>query len=325
MRYYCTYFDHNYLSRGLALYHSLEKHAKPFTLWVLCFDDTTLRSLRRLNLYSLIPVALHELEGDDAELLAVKSTRTTVEYYFTSTPSLPLYILNRFPQVDIITYLDADLFFYSSPQPIFDELAGRSVLVIPHGFPPRLRHLEAFGIYNVGFLSFRNDSSGRECLMWWRDRCVEWCYDRTEDGRYADQKYLDDWPTRFSRVAVLQHRGAGVAPWNWMGHRVRKNGHGITVDGQPLIFYHFHSLKRLNRWIYSMGTWPYGRADWTLQRWLYLRYIEELSRAEHECRAMLSDGSCPRGATARDSLGPLTWARSIVHGQLLLAIGTRAI
>ena len=38
-RVYCTYFDHNYLSRGLALYHSLQRHAPGARLWVLCLSE----------------------------------------------------------------------------------------------------------------------------------------------------------------------------------------------------------------------------------------------------------------------------------------------
>src|SRR5205823_10040223 len=103
----------------------------------------------------------------------------------------------------------------------------------------------------VGLMAFRNDSFGRECLEWWRERCLEWCYDRLEGDRFADQKYLDDWPTRFERVVVLQHKGAGVAPWNAMNYQICLQNGRVIVDGQPLIFYHFHGLKIINRWLYE--------------------------------------------------------------------------
>ena len=50
MFYFCSYFDSNYLSKGLALYRSLVRHAVPFRLWVLCFDDLAYETLRRLAL-----------------------------------------------------------------------------------------------------------------------------------------------------------------------------------------------------------------------------------------------------------------------------------
>src|SRR5207247_668525 len=80
-------------------------------------------------------------------------------------------------------------------------------------------------------------------LDWWSDRCLEWCFKRVEDGKFCDQKYLDEWPVRFAGVRVLDEPGVGLAPWNGRSHRLHSVGDRIYVDGNPLIFYHFQSLR----------------------------------------------------------------------------------
>lgn len=38
LSHFCTYFESNYLVKGLVLYRSLVRHAAPFRPWVLCLD-----------------------------------------------------------------------------------------------------------------------------------------------------------------------------------------------------------------------------------------------------------------------------------------------
>ncbi len=241
---FITLFDANYLPRGIALHRSLQATGAEFRLRVVCMDEETERVLRRLDLPNLIVVPLAELEQHDPELAAVKSDRTAVEYCWTATPAVCLYALGTELDLEAITYLDADLMFFSDPQPLFDELADDAVLIVPHRYAPEHRHMEpASGIYNVEWLTFRRDPDGLTALRWWHDRCIEWCYARVEDGKMGDQKYLDDWPTRFSRVHVLEHPGGGLAPWNVTAHTLGERDGHATVDGRPLVFYHHHSLR----------------------------------------------------------------------------------
>lgn len=83
MRHYCTYFDHRYLARGLALYGSLARHAQPFTLFVLCLDEPAREALSRLGLPEVQVIALEEFEKGDEALREAKQNRSLVEYYFT--------------------------------------------------------------------------------------------------------------------------------------------------------------------------------------------------------------------------------------------------
>lgn len=278
--FFCTYFDRNYLAQGITLYRSLEKLGIRFDMWALCFDEYSRSLLRTLDLPGLHALPASELERHDPALERTKENRSRVEYFFTCTPCLPLLLFDRFPEIDVITYLDADMMFYSSPEPIYRELGSDSILIIGHRFPERLRHFEKHGIFNVGYLSFRNDSRGRDCLSWWRERCLEWCHDRPEDGKFADQKYLDSWPTRFPGVVVLKHKGAGLAPWNWMNYDIRTGGEETTVDGETLIFYHFQGLRILTRSLFDPGVLQYEPMPLDLRRHLYSSYAARLMETE---------------------------------------------
>lgn len=250
MIYFCTYFDVNYLPRALAMYNSLVQHCDDFHLYMLCFDDLSVRHLTSLNLEYATVIPLDVFETGDDKLIATKKDRTRLEYYYTCGPSLPLYVLDHYPQIDIVTYLDADLFFYSDPRPLIKEMDGYSVGITVHNFP-EYRPAPSQGKYNVGWLSFRRDKDGMACLQLWRDSCIEWCYERFEDGKYADQMYLDEWPRLFQGVKILEHKGANVAAWNVADYNLYEEESQVMVSGFPLIFYHFHGFKQLSRYVYN--------------------------------------------------------------------------
>lgn len=312
---FCTYFDSNYLVRGLALYRSLARHAPPFVLYVLCLDNFTYNFLTSLNLSNLRLISLPEFEYRDENLLKAKETRTIVEYYFTCTPSLLLYVLNHFPQVDIATYLDADLFFYSNPGPIYEELGGESILIVEQRFPKKLDHLKRFGVYNVGVLSFRNDTYGKECLHWWRERCIEWCYDRIENVKFADQKYLDDWPRRFSGVVVLKHKGTNLAPWNIDGPSIQERNGSIVVDGDSLICYHFQGLKMITRFCFNPNLSLYGvELNATIRQKIYAPYLRELKSLSNWVTSDFRNSvRSNRASTLCDLIRLMIYDRTLLH------------
>jgi len=240
-------------------------------------DQPTHEILEKLHLPDLHPISLEEFERNDELLLSAKQNRSRIEYYFTCTPSLPLYILNGWPEVNLITYLDADLFFFSDPAPLFIEMNQKSIGIIGHRFPARLQYKEKYGLYNVGWLSFRKDKTGVECLNWWRKLCFEWCYDRLEDDRFADQKYLNRFPHRYGKDVILNHPGANVAPWNIENYNLKMKESYVYVDDQPLLFFHFQGFRQIIPFVYDLGLCDYGiKINQKLMDYIYMPYIQAL-------------------------------------------------
>jgi hypothetical protein len=78
MHSFCTLFDSNYLTRALAMYHSLDDTGDDFVLYAVCFDDLAYQILLKLNLPKLVLIPLAEFESP--ELRAVKAQRTAGEF-----------------------------------------------------------------------------------------------------------------------------------------------------------------------------------------------------------------------------------------------------
>lgn len=275
VEHYCTLFDSRFLPQGLALYRSLSRHAGCFTLWVLCMDEEVHTSLRRLALPNLRAIPLAELE--DERLLGVKAGRSVAEYCWTLTPFLPDYVMRLEPTAGRVTYLDADLFFFAPPEEILRELddSAKECLITEHDYSPLYDQSASHGIYCVQFVPFARSEGGRNVLRWWQDRCLEWCFDRLEPGRFGDQKYLDDWPRRFPReVHVLRDRAAARAPWN---------AGRYSAPGRIPVFYHFHGLRVFEGWRIQLYR-GYRIDRGTLVR-IYGPYLEELRHARDLMRA----------------------------------------
>ncbi|MBC7695252.1 MAG: glycosyl transferase [Burkholderiales bacterium] len=243
---FVTLFNSNYLSRGLVMYQSLQKHCPNSHLYVVAFDDITYNYFHRFPQKNLTAISLEQFE--DEKLLSIKYSRSGGEYCWTCTASTVLYAINTF-KLDHCVYVDADMRFYSNPQVLFDEWGAKSVLITEHRYTSEYDQSLISGNYCVQFVGFKNDKEGMKAVNYWRESCIEWCYARAEDGKFGDQKYLDDWTTRFKNVHVLEHLGGGLAPWNIQQYEFHLSGDKIT--GKELksgnefeaVFFHFHGLK----------------------------------------------------------------------------------
>lgn len=209
-------------------------------------DPITENIIVKLGMPFVECVALSEVENED--LLRVKAKRGVAEYCWTLSSNFTLYVMQNYEDVEQITYVDADLYFYSDVTPIFEEMLNSSITIIEHRFTERLKDRIVNGRFCVEWNSFRRDEEGMACLKKWASQCIDWCFYRLENEKMGDQKYLDDWPNEYSSCHIIQHTGAGIAPWNYAQYNFTTNDKNeILVNDDKLIFYHFHQFQILSK------------------------------------------------------------------------------
>lgn len=278
MENYCTLFHMNYLPLGMALHQSLLRHAGEFRLWILCMDEEVEAALGKLGLPNVRLLPLRDLEALFPSLLAVRPGRSRGEYCWTSTPFLPEAIFRIAPELERVTYVDADVFFFGSPRPILSEFeeSKAHVLVTEHGYPADADNSDSAGRFNVQFMPFAHSEKALEILRWWQDRCLQCCTNDSASGSFGDQKYLNEWPELFGdSIHILREVERTLGPWN-----IRNMWKGGTPKGS----YHYSGVR-----IFQGGETMLYPADhpvvvpWSALRHIYRPYLRELAKAWKTC------------------------------------------
>jgi hypothetical protein len=163
---------------------------------------------------------------------------------------------------------------------LLDESKNASAQVIEHRFPPELQHLLVYGRFNVGWIGFSSNKEGLSLIEDYRKLCLDWCYDKLEEDRFGDQKYLDKWPQKFPNCVISKHLGANVAYWNISGRSLSIHNGNYFINDDPLIFFHFQAVARMKSGNYVIKGDPVNIGNYF--NLLYEPYLKELGDIERE-------------------------------------------
>jgi hypothetical protein len=262
---FTTYFDNNYLVKFYTLYQSLEKNCDDFHIYALTLNELDNKDVFKEK-KNITFINLHDLETKYHELYYAKKNRSIVEYYFTLTPFICRYVLEKF-NLDQITYLDSDIFFFKNPKDLYSFIdeCNHDIFITKHD---NKKFEKKYGSFNVGWIVFFNTSNSIKCLEDWSNDCINWCFDEINNDKFADQKYLDYWEKNYEKVFILDQYLVNVGPWNI--DKINK----LNIDN--LICYHFHNLNIYYKSFFITNIssfFIFNKLDKKLVRKIYMQYL----------------------------------------------------
>ena len=265
-RYYSTVLNHKFLPQLLALHDSMLAHCGNFKLYVICIDRALVEQLEIIKLPDTELIDLEKIEASYARMQHIKASRNLREYCWTLASFSFSMVKNVFPAINELTYLDTDLFFFSSPECFFKELdeSGKDILITEHAFAPEHKYLQAeSGLFCVQFITVKYTRPAEAVIKEWQDLCEESCSEKVENGKFGDQKYLEQWPDKYPDIVnVLKQQDKTSAPWN------------INYYSGTPVFYHFHGFRLLSDRVVKRFILPYSVNS--ARAWIYIKYGKSL-------------------------------------------------
>ncbi|PEL95296.1 glycosyl transferase [Bacillus cereus] len=284
---FCTIVGKHYLFKVLALYESLQKHTKNFTLFICCMDELTLATLQNKQLEHVILIPVRNLENN--LLKKIKSERKINEYCWTLKAPFMEFLFRTY-NIPRVLYCDSDLFFFSDPKPIFDEWREFAAFLCPQRDSQFVE--ERFGKFQAGLIGFKNNFHGRKSLKWWKEQCLNWCYQESDGENFGDQKYLDKIPLYFHHIKISNHLGIDAAPWNCIynnNFNFKTYQNDIYIEDDKLIVFHFACLSIFNQSQFDLWSLSPLMINKFIKNNIYIPYLDALRRSMDEIRQINID------------------------------------
>ena len=230
----CTISTQSHLFKSQALLESVAKYSQ-VDLFCLITD-----SEQQSGNYPFHTNTLSDLISEQAQKIKRKYKGDHLRWAMK-----PVYLKYLLEQgYEEVIYVDNDIFFYDSPDFLFEKLKTASFLLTPHFYkadPLKDQNwLEAnyrVGLYNAGFIGV--SKNGIDILDWWTNCCLYNVKKAFWRGLFDDQKYLDLVPILFDNVEIVKRRGCNLAGWNYENYKIERNEAAVLINNQSLVFIHF--------------------------------------------------------------------------------------
>jgi len=241
-------------------------------------DSISCSMMMKMESASLVPICIDELITP--EISAVRGRTTHGQFCWVCQPLICEFILDNYED-EMVTYLEADSLFFYDPEVLFWELGEKSVSLVPHNYSPHFDLTAHAGRFCVQFNAFRRDDVAREILEYWKLNCFKYTKEKPFDT--IGQTCLNDLPDRFDGVKIIEHPGAGVAPWNIQHVKFEIRDSVPCVDGVPIVFYHYHQYGRYEDGSHELCDYPISKQ---IIDSIYKTYIREIAEAERIVRSL---------------------------------------
>ena len=256
---------------------SIQRHDSSAVLGLVCHDEETKQIAEKWVDNSVKVIGLNEVEEFYPRLKTLKLDRPKLEFIYSLSPYVVKYFFEAY-KPESVTYVDADLHFYKSVGDVVNQTEASDVGIVGHRFKLKMKHLEKFGIYNVGLVHFNNTMGGKKILDFWLDACSKSTSTNPSEEVFGDQKYLDKFST-IGKVHIFHSSGVNAAPWNCDDICTSSNAE-LQIETEPLQFFHFSGLKVFKFYTSLSYTAYEWKPSKSIKELIFVPYIRDLLTLE---------------------------------------------
>jgi hypothetical protein len=233
-------------------------------------SDNLLKNFKHKN---LTVINFSKFTTENISIL--KNNRSIVEFCWTCKSYLINYIFTNYINVEWAIYIDSDSCIFGNLDMVIPNEISYSVILTPHRSNQNYfnSQIEKSGIYNAGFIGFRNNPNGKSVLNWWLNNCTISCSSIVTNDIYGDQLYLNQIPQLFNCVFIHHHLGINSAPWNITDKFISTRNYLYYVNDDQLLHYHFQGFEFIKFYLFDIYKGNY-KINSNIKFTIYSYYIK---------------------------------------------------